>query len=207
MFHLIAKALAGLSLLALVACGGGTGGPASIPPADALSAIARSVDGPPSLTLITVINNRTGAGGHTALMINGNQRVIFDPAGSYRPDYVSVYGDVIYGISQPQFQYYRSAHARASHHVVTQTVTVAPEVAARALALVQAEGKVPSAFCARSTSEILKSLPGFGGIGVTFYPTDLRDQFASIPGVRTDEYYEDDAGKVVDGIAAAAPAE
>ena len=39
-------------------------------------------DGPPSITVFTVISNQNGSGGHSALLINGSQRVIFDPAGT-----------------------------------------------------------------------------------------------------------------------------
>ena len=38
---------------------------------------------PPSVTLLTVIGIPRGEGGHSALMINGSQRVIYDPAGSW----------------------------------------------------------------------------------------------------------------------------
>ena len=38
---------------------------------------------PPSITLFTVIGIPRGEGGHSALMINGSQRVIYDPAGSW----------------------------------------------------------------------------------------------------------------------------
>lgn len=202
----IARLFAALGLVALVAaCAGAPG--ADLPPPEVLAQSAYRGDAPPALTLITVINNRTGGGGHSALKISGAQEVIFDPAGSYRPDYVTVYGDVLYGIDDRQFRAYRSAHARNTHHVVMQTLPVSAQTAARALALAQARGTVPSAFCARSTSEILRALPGFEGVQVTFFPARLMEQIAAVPGVQTARYYEDDAGHVLDGIPDALPVE
>jgi hypothetical protein len=193
------RLVACLALVLLTACAAGTPDSGQ-PSVSDMRAAAVRVDGPPRLTLITVINNRSGAGGHTALMISGDQRVIFDPAGSYRPDYVPAYGDVLYGISEPQFRYYRSAHARNTFHVVTQEIEVAPQVAAQALALAQARGTVAGAFCARSTADILRALPGFGDISPTFFPTALMEQFAARPGVVTEKYFENDEGDVIDGI-------
>ncbi|MEC8042170.1 MAG: hypothetical protein VX181_15955, partial [Pseudomonadota bacterium] len=43
---------------------------------EVLAASVYQHDGPPRLTLFTMINNRTGRGAHTSLMINGSQRVI-----------------------------------------------------------------------------------------------------------------------------------
>lgn len=186
----------------LAACSGGVGkGP--IPPEQLQGTAYRASDAP-SLTLISVINNRTGAGGHTALMVSADQRVIFDPAGNFRPDWALEHGDVLYGITPRVLAGYKSAHARSSHHVVSQRIVVRPDVAARALALVQANGSVPSAFCANATSSLLQQLPGFEGMRTTFYPDVLMEQFATLRGVETDTYYENDAGDLRDGVNALA---
>lgn len=191
-------------VVTLAACGGG--GERGPIPVERLDGVAFRAPDAPKLTLITVINNRTGSGGHSALMVSGSQRVIFDPAGSFRPDWVAEYGDVLYGITPRNLQAYRSAHARSSHHVVTQEFAVSAEVAERALQLVQANGTVPSAFCANSTSSILQNLAGFEDVDVTFFPDRLMDQMATRSGVLTERYYEDDAGKVVDGFSKTLPA-
>ncbi|WP_295313914.1 hypothetical protein [Roseobacter sp.] len=156
--------------------------------------------GPPGLTLITVINNSSGAGGHSALMVSGSQRVIFDPAGSFLHPDVPERGDVLYGMSPAWVQGYKSAHARNTHHVVTQTIEVTPAQAERALQLVQSNGAVAGSFCANATSRIISQVPGFEDISVTFFPTNLMAQIAKRPGVVTDRYYEDDEGNVRDGI-------
>ncbi|MEM7520894.1 MAG: hypothetical protein AAF307_07630 [Pseudomonadota bacterium] len=187
-----------LSLLA--ACAADKGRESSL---DEVTAAAFRSAEPPSLTLITMVNNKTGSGGHTALMINGSQRVIFDPAGSFRDERVVERGDVLYGITPGWFRAYQSAHSRASHHVVTQKLTVTPAQAEKALRLAQASGPVAGAFCAQATTGILEQIDGFEGIRRTFYPVNLMEQFAAYPGVETDKYFENDAGDLVDGVAAA----
>lgn len=188
----------GLAALAVVAgCAGDTTGDASI---EAANAAAVRVAGPKSLTIFTMINNRTGAGGHTALMVNGSQRVIFDPAGSFRDPRVVERGDVLYGMTPGWVQAYKSAHARSTHHVVSQEIIVTPEQAEQALRLVQANGSVPGAFCASATTAILAQIDGFEDVSSTFYPERLMSEIEQRPGVRTTRYYENDAGDVLDGV-------
>ena len=185
-------------LAALGACAVPDGPEAS---AEAIAASAFRAPGPATLTVFTMVNNRSGSGGHTALMINGSQRVIFDPAGSFRHELVPEKGDVLYGITPNWVSSYKSAHARDSFHVVTQEIEVTPEQAERALQLAQSYGAVPSAYCTNSTTSLLRQVPGFQDIGVTFFPTNLMEQLAARPGVHTDRYYENDAGDVLDGMA------
>nr|WP_238935797.1 hypothetical protein [Sulfitobacter mediterraneus] len=149
-----------------------------------------------------MVNNRTGSGGHTALMVNGSQRVIFDPAGSFRDPRVTERGDVLYGVTPGWLQAYKSAHARSTYHVVSQEFVVTPEQAEKALRLVQANGAVPGAFCANATTGILSQIDGFEGVKQTFYPVKLMEQIESFPGVRTTRLYENDAGDVIDAVKA-----
>ena len=156
---------------------------------------------PTSLTLITVVNNQTGRGGHTALMINASQRVLFDPAGSFHHEIVPEQNDVLYGITPRVLAGYKSAHARSTFHVVTQTVTVTPEQAEIALRLAQQNGAVPRSFCTSATSGLLRQIPGFEDTKSVLFPTNLMTQFARRPGVVTEKYFEDDEGTIVDGVA------
>lgn len=156
--------------------------------------------GQPKLTLITMINNRSGAGAHTALLVQNGQSVIFDPAGTFEHEQVPERGDVLYGMSPQWIQIYKSAHARSNFHVVSQEINVTPAQAERAMQLVKARGPVPSAQCANATSGILKEVPGFQSIRQGFYPLKLMEQVDAIPGVKTTRYYEDDEGNVRDGI-------
>ncbi|OIQ35036.1 MAG: hypothetical protein BM559_03520 [Roseobacter sp. MedPE-SWchi] len=164
------------------------------PNADAQTlAAARYVhSGPPALTLFTMVNNRTGSGGHTSMMINASERVIFDPAGSFYADVVPERNDVLFGITPGVVLAYRGAHARSTHHVVVQRLEVTPAQAQRAYELAISNGRVPGAYCANSTSSILKQIPGLEGVQTTFYPVKLSEQFAALPGVVTTKYYEDD---------------
>lgn len=168
---------------------------------DTLARVAYRDPAGPSMTLITVVNNRTGKGGHTALMVNASERVIFDPAGSFYADIVPERQDVLYGISPRIFQAYRSAHARETFHVATQQVALTPAQAETAYQLVTTHGRVPGAFCANATSSILRQIPGFEQIEVTYYPVQLQQQFATVPGVVTDTYYENDSEDLKRGLA------
>ena len=126
-------------------------------------------------------------------MVNGSQRVIFDPAGTVRLNAVPEIGDVLYGVTPQVEDFYARAHARSTFHVRIQRVPVSAEVAELALRLVQQNGHVASAQCTTSTSAILAQLPGFGGIKQTWFPNNLADQFAQLPGVTDERLYEDDA--------------
>ena len=171
-------------------------------PSDAIAAAVYVNQGEPKLTLITMINNRSGAGAHTALLVESTQTVLFDPAGSFKHERVPERGDVLYGMSPDWVKWYKSAHARSEFHVVSQEFVVTPAQAARALQLVEANGAVPSAYCANATSGILRQVPGFQSIQQGFYPLKLMEQVERLPGVTTTRYYEDDIGNVSDGVAA-----
>lgn len=189
---LTSRILAGLAMLALVGCGAG----ADMRPdasAEVISSASYRHPGPSTLTLFTMINNRSGAGAHTSLMINGSQRVIFDPAGTVRLSAVPERGDVLYGITPGVADFYARAHARETFHVVIQTIEVPPEVAERALRLAIANGPVASAQCALSTAAILRQLPGFERIGSTWFPKRLMDSFGQLPGVQTQKIFENDS--------------
>ncbi|WP_439522130.1 hypothetical protein [Marivita sp.] len=188
---LFARALAGLAMLALAGCGAGTDLRPDASP-EVISSASYRHDGPSALTLYTMINNRSGAGAHTSLMINGTQRIIFDPAGTVRLSAVPERGDVLYGITPGVADFYARAHARATYHVVMQRVEVSPEVAERALRLAVSNGPVASAQCALSTAAILRQLPGFGSVGSTWFPKNLMDDFGKLPGVQTTRIYEND---------------
>ncbi|WP_052265302.1 hypothetical protein [Ruegeria sp. ANG-R] len=174
------------------------------PQADPSEIVARSYrdPGPSTLTLYTMINTRTGSGAHTSLMISGSERVIFDPAGSFRADVVPIRNDVLYGITPNVERAYRSSHARETHYARIQTIEVTPQQAEIALQLAKQMGPVAGAFCANSTSQLLQQVPGFGQISTTFYPVKLSDEFGQIPGVVTTEYRESDSADLQQGLAA-----
>ncbi|MEM6760409.1 MAG: hypothetical protein AAF601_13105 [Pseudomonadota bacterium] len=182
---------------------GGCALPPEIPYAsDArVKSVAWRAPGPPSLTVFTMVNNRTGKGQHTALMINASQRVIFDPAGSFVNARVAEQEDVLYGVTPAVLAGYKSAHARNSHHVLSQTIEVTPEQAEIALALALSNGAVPRAYCTNATTGLLRQVPGFADVRQSFFPDSLRADFTGRAGVVSEQYFEDDEGTIHDGIA------
>lgn len=149
--------------------------------------------GPRSLTLYTMRNVGSGNGAHTALLVDASQRVMFDPAGSFTHPLIPERNDVLFGMTEAIEQYYVSYHARETFYVIGQKVTVSPQVAEMAMQFVMSNGAVAQANCTRATSAILRRLPGFEDIGSTWFPNNLQDKFAEIPGVITQEYREADA--------------
>lgn len=146
---------------------------------------------PSELTLYTMINNQSGSGAHTSMMINASQRVIFDPAGSFRDKAIVARNDVVYGVTPYVEDVYTRFHARKTYHVVIQRLQVSPEVAEQALQLAQSMGEVPDGNCASSTSQILSQLPGLN-IRRTMFPKNLMDQFGQAPLMSTQSLYEYD---------------
>ena len=183
------KALLCLSLpLALAACGAE---PVWAP--DEAVARARYVSNEPtSLTLYTVVSKRNGTGGHSALMINASQRVLFDPAGSFKVGSVPERNDLLYGITERMRKLYIDYHARDTYDVLAQTILVSPAVAEQALREAQSYGAVNKAFCGNSVSDILKELPGFENTPRTFSPVRISEAFAAHPGVMTHLYRDGD---------------
>ena len=142
--------------------------------------------------LYTVINNSTGSGAHTALLVNASQRAIFDPAGSWYHPQLPERNDVHYGMSDPIVDFYVDYHTRITYRTVIQEIEVSPQVAEAALREIQAYGAVRRGHCADATSEILRKLPGFEDIPRTYFPRKLSRAFGARPGVATTIARDDD---------------
>lgn len=179
--------------LTLAACGMGVTEVKWAP--DEAVAAARFVEpeGPRTVTLYTVINNRSQAGAHSALLIKGPETVLFDPAGSWRHPRVPERHDVHFGITPRMRTFYIDYHARETYRVVEQTMDVSPEVAATIMAKAKAYGAVPQAQCANSITTILSDVPGFESVGRTWFPKKLSERFGALPGVRSRVITDDDA--------------
>ena len=161
---------------------------------DADVARARFVaDGPPSITLFTVVNNRSNAGAHSGLLINASQRVMFDPAGTWHHPSLPERHDVHYGITDKMVLFYIDYHARETFRVIEQKLVVTPQQAEIALQRAQGYGAVPKAECARSVSTILGGVPGFESISTTWYPNKLMTAFGALPGVTQRTITDSDA--------------
>lgn len=142
-----------------------------------------SHDGPPEIKLFTMVSNRSNYGAHLGMLINGSQRVIFDPAGDFAHETIAERGDVVFGVTPLLERFYIGVHARETYRVVEQSLVVSPEVAEKALQLALANGSVPAAQCALSITRILAQLPGFEGFKTGFFPNAARAQFGALPGV------------------------
>ncbi|MGB8621354.1 MAG: hypothetical protein WCD16_00930 [Paracoccaceae bacterium] len=162
-------------------------------PEEAVQKAAYRADGPPSITLFTMVNNRSNEGGHSAIMVNASQRVIFDPAGTWWHHTVPERNDVLFGITPLMLKFYIDYHARETYRVVEQTKVVSPELAEQALKIIEGYGAVPKAMCGRSTSDVLNQLPGFQSVPRTFFPGRIMRAFGEIPGVTTKVIYDDDS--------------
>ena len=153
---------------------------------------AYSHDGPPKLTLFTVINNRTGSGAHTGLLINADERILFDPAGTWYHPQLPERNDVHFGMSPGIVDFYIDYHTRETYRTVIQEIEVTPEVARIAKQRALAYGAVPKGQCAFSTSGILLGVPGFESLSRSWFPKKLMREFGALPGVTTNVVYDDD---------------
>ncbi|MFK7940421.1 MAG: hypothetical protein AB8B82_13660 [Roseovarius sp.] len=157
-------------------------------------------DGPARITLLTMINNSTGAGAHTSMIINASQRVIWDPAGSFAHKSIPERNDVLFGVTPAVADSYVRYHARETFHVRVQTLDVSPEVAEGIMRMAMEYGTVPRAQCALSTSTILAQFfPD--NVKAGWYPKKLADGFQTIPGTRNSvlrEYDSDDNSRVLE---------
>ncbi|MDF1620853.1 hypothetical protein [Pseudothioclava nitratireducens] len=157
-----------------------------------LQRAAFSTSEPPSVTLYTVVSRRTGNGGHSGLMINGTQRVMFDPSGTWYHPFVPERNDVHYGITERFRKFYIDYHARETFDVIEQTVPVSMQTAELLRAKVQAYGPVGQMYCANSVSDILSDTPGFSPIKRTFFPMKLSEAFGQLPGASFKRYEDGD---------------
>jgi hypothetical protein len=184
------RAVALLCLVLLTGCG--TTAESVWAPDSEVAARAYVHPGPASVTLYTVINNRSGEGGHTGLMINGSQRVLWDPAGSWYNPFAPERNDVHFGVTPRMEEIYIDYHARVTWRVVAQQIEISRETADRLIALALQEGPVSSAQCALSTSRILSQVPEFADAPRGWFPKGLMAYFDTLPGVTKSVVYDDD---------------
>ncbi len=164
-------------------------------PSEAVAAARFVAEPPTSITLFTVISNRTGAGAHSGLLINASQQVMFDPAGSWQHPKVPERNDVHYGITPRIVSFYIDYHARETFRVIEQKVTVSPGVAELVKQRAEAYGAVPKAQCSNSVTSILSGVPGFESIRSSWFPKKLSEAFGKLPGATTRTITDDDADK------------
>jgi hypothetical protein len=152
---------------------------------------AYSDGGDSSVTLITVVRTSASEGGHTAVLIDGSQRVIWDPAGTWWHPQSPERNDLHYGITPWMEAYYRDYHVRDNFHVIEQKIPVSQEVADAMIAAYQQHGAVAKANCTRSSSSVMNDIDGFEGIRTTWFPLTMLEDFGKLPGVLTETFFED----------------
>ncbi|NJM83937.1 MAG: hypothetical protein HC844_17130 [Tabrizicola sp.] len=186
MFRLI------LSVIALLGLAGCAAEPVWAPD-DQVEALRFVSGAPAEITLFTVINNRSGSGAHSGLLINGTQRVMFDPAGSWHHPRVPERNDVHFGITDRMTAFYIDYHARETFRVIEQRLLVPPEVAELVMRRAMSYGAVPKAHCTTSIASILRGVPGFERLPATWFPKKFSEAFGKLPGVKTRVITDDDA--------------
>ena len=148
---------------------------------------------PPEVRLYTVVSTRNGSGAHSALLITTSQeRILFDPAGSFELRSVPERNDVLHGIRPETLAIYIDFHARETYYVVEQRLRIGDVQARQIASLAKAYGPVPDAQCALSINRILNRVEGFGTMRATFFPNATRQNFARLSGVETRVFRDDD---------------
>lgn len=154
-------------------------------------------DEAPYIAVVSMVNRHNEKAAHTALFINASERVIYDPAGTFQHEDMPERGDVHFGATDRMLSYYERYHARFSHYVHVQKIPVSPRVAEIALRRAEAQGPSAKLFCTHDTVQILNDVPGFEWVHSTFYPEELREEIAQMPGVVNRYRYEDDRAKAL----------
>jgi hypothetical protein len=178
-----------IALLGLAACGAEP----KWAPQEQVDAVRFVSEEPPSITLYTVVNTRTGSGAHSAILVNASERVIFDPAGTWYHPKLPERNDVHFGMTDKAVAFYLDYHTRITYDTIEQKIYVSPQVAELVLQKVKAYGAVPKAMCTQANSSILREVPGFESMPQTFYPKVLSTAFGKLPGVSTRVITDDDA--------------
>ena len=129
------------------------------------------------MTLITVLSKRAGSGGHSALIVNGERRVIFDLAGSLFHVSLAVSGDVIYGANLAVVESYIGYHTRNTDDTVAETLDITDAVASDLLIRVMLHGTVMQSFGTQSVGALLRFTPGFKYIRPTFPSKKTHGEF------------------------------
>lgn len=157
------------------------------------AAVYRS-GGPAEIALVTNISNKNGRGAHSALIIDGPQRVVYNPFGTWSHPSSPERGDMHYGFTPEMEAWFIDYHARETYRVRVQRLQVSPEVAAEAMSRAEAYGATGPAACTIAISRVLRGLPGFEDFPVVLFPDKAADAFSQIDGVKSTVYVDDSPG-------------
>lgn len=183
-----------LCILGLVAAISGCAETVYAPDAAVTAARYQSTEAP-YISLMTMVNRQNDRGAHSAIIANGSQVVLYDPAGTYKHPTTPERNDVFYGITPRMKEVYEWYHARATHYVVEQRLPVSRAFADQMIARMEAQGPSPKLFCAVNTAEILRAFPQFSHVPRSYYPGQIMDAFGKVPGVTSRRVYQEDTGQ------------
>jgi len=163
------------------------------PPADVTRARYVSSE-PPYIALVTNVNTRSGSGDHSALIVNGSQRVVFNPAGTWVHPKAPERNDVHYGLSEGMLDWFIDYHARETYRVEIQRIEVSRKVADLAIKAAEREGPVGPARCTLSITDVLRQTPGFEDFPRALLPNRAQRAFGQYPGVSFEVFTDDSPG-------------
>ena len=150
---------------------------------------------PPSVTLMSMVNEKSGKSEHAGILINGSQQVLYDPAGTFTHPELPRRGDVHYGMTPRYVDYYERYHARFDYFVEAQKVPVSRAAADQLIADAQAEGQQMKMTCSLAAADVLRPVPPFTAVRKSIFPEALRRDFQELPGVEDSYVYENDVGQ------------
>lgn len=150
-------------------------------------------DGPPMVSLLTIRNVGSDNGAHSLMLINGDQRVMFDPAGSFTHKMVPERNDVHYGITPRALEVYLNFHTRRTYYTIQSDYEVSLAVANDVIRRAEGYGPVPRSLCSHSISTILQDSGAFPGMRTVLFPGKLQELFEDRPGIKKRIYTDDDS--------------
>ncbi len=150
---------------------------------------------PPSVTLMSMVNAKSGRSAHSGLLINGSQQVLYDPAGTFTHPDLPRRGDIHYGMTPRYVDYYERYHARFDYFVEAQKVPISKAAADQLIADAQAHGQSMKMTCGLDVADVLQPVPEFRSVPHSLFPEALRDYFQTLPGVQDRYVYEADVGQ------------
>jgi len=149
----------------------------------------------PYISLMTMVNRDDNKGAHSAILVNGSQVALYDPAGTFKHPELPERGDVFYGITPRWKEVYEWYHARDTTYVVEHRLAVSREFADQVIARMEQQGPSPKLLCGINTSAVLRSFDIFADVPSTYYPDKIMKAFARVPGVTERRVYQEDTGQ------------
>lgn len=150
---------------------------------------------PAYVSLMTMVNRENDRGAHSAILVNGSQVALYDPAGTFRHEELPERGDVFYGITPRWKEVYEWYHARDTTYVVEHRLQVTRAFADQVIARMEAQGPSPKLLCGINVADVLRDFDRFSNVPRSYYPGKIMDAFKAVPGVTERRVYQEDTGQ------------